>query len=164
VGTRVRVRPSVSDPAFGWGSVSHGEIGVISSINGTDCEIDFPSQSGWSGRLDELERVGGGGLEDSDAAEEVEEPSSFLRMRDGTSANEGEAAATSGEAAAQWEGQVQLAPEVIWGRAAGTLSLLIARLGGEILQESLSSGALPTLKAEEGQAVDPGDALLFFDK
>ena len=54
VGDRVRVKPSVTKPRYGWGSVSHESIGIITSINGRDCYVDFLEQSGWTGQLKEM--------------------------------------------------------------------------------------------------------------
>ena len=34
VGSRVRVRASVSSPSSGWGSVSHADVGTVASISG----------------------------------------------------------------------------------------------------------------------------------
>lgn len=57
VGDRVRVKSSVRTPYFDWGSVQHGDIGVITSINGGDAECDFDAQTGWSALLSEMEKV-----------------------------------------------------------------------------------------------------------
>tara|TARA_B110000208_G_scaffold45824_1_gene60773 strand:+ start:214 stop:1413 length:1200 start_codon:yes stop_codon:yes gene_type:complete len=61
VGDKVRVKSSVSKPSHGWGSVKAGDVGTLTSISGTGCTIKFPKQSGWSGKVAEIERVGGGG-------------------------------------------------------------------------------------------------------
>ena len=56
VGDAVRVKATVSSPAYGWGAVTPGMEGTITSIRPPDCVVDFPSgNSGWSGRLDEME-------------------------------------------------------------------------------------------------------------
>ena len=60
VGDRVRVKASVTSPAHGWGSVRAGDVGTVASISGTKITVDFPSQSGWSGKLAEMEKQGGG--------------------------------------------------------------------------------------------------------
>ncbi len=44
-------------PAKGWGSVKRYDEGVLKSISGADCDVDFPNQSGWSGLLSEFELV-----------------------------------------------------------------------------------------------------------
>ena len=50
VGDIVHVRPSVSAPKHGWGTVKPSEVGVLHSIDGTGgCQVNFPSMSGWSG-------------------------------------------------------------------------------------------------------------------
>ena len=59
VGDRVRVKASVTSPAHGWGSVSAGDFGTVVSISGTGVKVDFPKQSGWSGKLAEMEKNGG---------------------------------------------------------------------------------------------------------
>ena len=55
VGDRVRVKASVTSPAHGWGSVRAGDVGTVASISGTKITVDFPRQSGWSGKLAEME-------------------------------------------------------------------------------------------------------------
>lgn len=57
-GQRVRVRPSVSEPSAGWGSVSHRSRGTLKSI-GMDGRviIDFQEQAGWVGTALEVEPV-----------------------------------------------------------------------------------------------------------
>ncbi len=59
VGDRVRVRPTVDTPKYKWGSVSHGSVGVVTSIapNGRDLTVDFPQQSNWTGLFSEMEVV-----------------------------------------------------------------------------------------------------------
>ena len=56
VGDRVRVKRSVSNPMYGWGSVSHASSGTLTEIQDDgDVKIDFTSRSGWNGRLEEIE-------------------------------------------------------------------------------------------------------------
>lgn len=58
IGDVVRVKPSVSSPSYGFGSVSHSSVGTLQSISDDgNCKIDFPEQSDWTGRLLELETV-----------------------------------------------------------------------------------------------------------
>lgn len=52
------MRPGLSSVRFGWGSVTAASVGVVSSINGERCEIDFPAQSSWSGVVEEMQLVG----------------------------------------------------------------------------------------------------------
>ncbi len=58
VGARVRV--VCEKPAKGWGSVKRYDEGVLKSISGADCVIDFEKHKGWAGLLSELELVAGG--------------------------------------------------------------------------------------------------------
>ncbi|KAM7290215.1 E3 ubiquitin-protein ligase HERC2 isoform X3 [Ixodes scapularis] len=59
VGDRVRVRPTVSQPKYKWGSVSRSSVGTVTSISrtGRDVTVDFPQQSNWMGLVSEMERV-----------------------------------------------------------------------------------------------------------
>lgn len=53
VGTKVRVKADVKEPRFGWGSVKHESVGVVTELrsDGTSCKIDFPKQSGKSAKI-----------------------------------------------------------------------------------------------------------------
>eukprot|EP00665_Eupelagonemidae_sp_cell47_P017107 gene17107-biopygen5940 len=53
-GMEVRVRDGVN-PRFGWHEVSPGDVGVVTSIVGDVCEINFPARSGWAGMVKEME-------------------------------------------------------------------------------------------------------------
>ena len=44
-------------PGYGWGSVKPGDSGKVASITGDNCSVHFPQDSGWSGKLDEMELV-----------------------------------------------------------------------------------------------------------
>ncbi|KAK7864133.1 hypothetical protein R5R35_007650 [Gryllus longicercus] len=59
VGDRVRVKPSVRNPKYKWGSVTHGSVGVVTGIssNGRDLTVDFPQQNSWTGVVAEMEVV-----------------------------------------------------------------------------------------------------------
>ncbi|XP_042145750.1 E3 ubiquitin-protein ligase HERC2 isoform X2 [Ixodes scapularis] len=65
VGDRVRVRPTVSQPKYKWGSVSRSSVGTVTSEcsalsisrTGRDVTVDFPQQSNWMGLVSEMERV-----------------------------------------------------------------------------------------------------------
>jgi Ca2+-binding EF-hand superfamily protein len=60
VGSKVRVKKSVTEPKYKWGGVSHESEGTLTSLESNgDCRIDFPGKSGWMGRVDEVELVGG---------------------------------------------------------------------------------------------------------
>jgi len=62
VGSRVRVKKSVSAPAYGWGGVEHGMEGVVIKIDSDgDLKVDFPGYTGWSCKASEMEAVGGDG-------------------------------------------------------------------------------------------------------
>ena len=55
-GDYVRVKRSVTSPAYGWGAVSHSSVGTFRSHSSDDRVIvDFPEQSGWFAKVDELE-------------------------------------------------------------------------------------------------------------
>ncbi|XP_043075914.1 tripartite motif-containing protein 6 isoform X2 [Puntigrus tetrazona] len=56
-GARVRVKPTISTPAHGWGSVTKKSIGVVVAINGIKVTVNFPEQSGWTGIVSEMEVV-----------------------------------------------------------------------------------------------------------
>ena len=63
VGAQVQVKDSVSEPICGWGSVSHGDCGTVTSLNGgTKCpvRVDFDSHKDWGCVSSELEPCGGG--------------------------------------------------------------------------------------------------------
>lgn len=59
VGDKVRVKASVSVPAFEWGNVSPDDVGTVSTIGGanSDLIIDFPAQPGWMAQSQEMELV-----------------------------------------------------------------------------------------------------------
>ena len=57
VGDRVRVRQGVERPAYQWGAVRRTSEGTVTRIYGERCDVDFPEQLGWMGRVDEMERV-----------------------------------------------------------------------------------------------------------
>jgi hypothetical protein len=61
VGSRVRVKQSVSVPAYGWGGVKHGMVGVVIKIDSDgDLKVDFPgTATGWNCKPSEMEAVGG---------------------------------------------------------------------------------------------------------
>ncbi|CAE7771311.1 HERC2, partial [Symbiodinium sp. CCMP2456] len=54
VGYLVRVRDGVI-PSYGWGDTTPGDVGKVVSVSGENVNVNFTSQSGWSGRLDEME-------------------------------------------------------------------------------------------------------------
>ncbi|XP_048062451.1 E3 ubiquitin/ISG15 ligase TRIM25 isoform X3 [Megalobrama amblycephala] len=56
-GARVRVKPTISTPAHGWGSVTKHSIGVVVAIDGTKVTVNFPEQSNWTGTVSEMEAV-----------------------------------------------------------------------------------------------------------
>ncbi|XP_051731605.1 uncharacterized protein LOC127502618 [Ctenopharyngodon idella] len=56
-GARVRVKPTISTPAHGWGSVTMHSIGVVVAIDGTKVTVNFPEQSKWTGTVSEMEAV-----------------------------------------------------------------------------------------------------------
>ena len=59
-GVVVRVRRDVTSPSFGWGAVTHDQIGVLRSRNQQDeCKVAFESvgQGRWNCRANELEVV-----------------------------------------------------------------------------------------------------------
>ncbi|CAE7438569.1 unnamed protein product [Symbiodinium sp. CCMP2456] len=56
VGDFVKVQDGVT-PAYGWGAVKPGQWGKLVSISGDNCTVHFPSHSGWSGKLEEMELI-----------------------------------------------------------------------------------------------------------
>ncbi|KAA0163885.1 hypothetical protein FNF28_04079 [Cafeteria roenbergensis] len=62
VGARVRVKPSVSSPKYGWGPVSAGDVGTIVGFDSDgDMQVNFPGKaSSWTGFPPEMELVSGG--------------------------------------------------------------------------------------------------------
>ncbi|XP_077076094.1 E3 ubiquitin/ISG15 ligase TRIM25-like isoform X3 [Siphateles boraxobius] len=56
-GARVRVKPTISTPANGWGSVTNHSIGEVVAIDGTKVTVNFPEQSNWTGIVSEMEAV-----------------------------------------------------------------------------------------------------------
>ncbi|RLU17868.1 hypothetical protein DMN91_010107 [Ooceraea biroi] len=59
VGDKVRVKASVVEPKYNWGSVNHHCVGVVTAItnNGKNVSVDFPQQHGWTGCITEMEKV-----------------------------------------------------------------------------------------------------------
>ena len=57
VGEFARVRAGVAVPRYQWGRVRPGEVGVIVQIQGAVVTMAFPSQGGWKGALEEMERA-----------------------------------------------------------------------------------------------------------
>ncbi|KAA0163887.1 hypothetical protein FNF28_04081 [Cafeteria roenbergensis] len=57
VGARVRVKPSVSSPKYGWGSVSAGDVGTVKSVESDSrMRVDFPGKnSNWLADPSEME-------------------------------------------------------------------------------------------------------------
>ncbi|KAF4099524.1 E3 ubiquitin-protein ligase TRIM36 [Onychostoma macrolepis] len=56
-GVRVRVKPTISTPDHGWGSVTKHSIGVVVAIDGTKVTVNFSEQSNWTGIVSEMEVV-----------------------------------------------------------------------------------------------------------
>lgn len=55
VGDEVTLDPSIMEPYYGWGSVKHGDIGIVTPTTERDrVRVNFPTQSGWSARPHEL--------------------------------------------------------------------------------------------------------------
>eukprot|EP00900_Chrysochromulina_parva_P003218 jgi/Chrpa1/12898/Chrysochromulina_OHIO_Genome00021154-RA len=58
VGDVVRVKPSVSKPAYGWGSVTHNSVGIVIRVDSDgDLKVDWPNSPGWNGKSSEMELV-----------------------------------------------------------------------------------------------------------
>ncbi|KAL0220351.1 hypothetical protein RCL1_000205 [Eukaryota sp. TZLM3-RCL] len=59
VGDYVRVKSTVSQPAFQWGNVRPGDVGKLISINidNGECRVSFSSHQNWHAKLEELEVV-----------------------------------------------------------------------------------------------------------
>jgi hypothetical protein len=73
IGSRVRVKQSVSAPAYGWGCVKHGMVGVVTKIDSDgDLKVSFPGiVTGWNCRPSDMEVVGGRNLILQDRTEEA---------------------------------------------------------------------------------------------
>ena len=57
-GDRVRVKSTVLQPRYKWGSVTHQSVGTVVGFNKRgNAIIDFPEQSGWNALLSELDIV-----------------------------------------------------------------------------------------------------------
>ena len=55
---RVRVKRSVSNPTYGWGSVAHDKVGIVKRVDPDgDLKVDFPEHSGWTGKSSEMEVI-----------------------------------------------------------------------------------------------------------
>lgn len=102
VGDRVRVYQGLS-PSCGWGSVSAGDEGVVKSVSGESCRVDFPAQSGWNGRLHEMEIVRLSGPASAAtpasaaASADAVTPGARVRVREGVSPSYGFGAVSPGE-------------------------------------------------------------------
>ena len=57
IGSKVRVKLSVSKPQFGWGSVKSGDIGTVTAVTKSKLTVDFPRQKSWKGACSEMEVV-----------------------------------------------------------------------------------------------------------
>eukprot|EP00047_Mylnosiga_fluctuans_P004441 m.234548 g.234548 ORF g.234548 m.234548 type:complete len:1138 (+) comp12675_c0_seq1:83-3496(+) len=58
VGDYVRVKRTIVSPQFGWGGVSHADIGQLTNVEDSGrCTVQFPENSSWSAWLYELDRV-----------------------------------------------------------------------------------------------------------
>lgn len=57
VGDRVRVKPDVGEPLYGWGEIEADSVGVVKKILNDCVGIDFPEQKGWVAKIEELELV-----------------------------------------------------------------------------------------------------------
>ncbi|KAL0216548.1 hypothetical protein P9112_008732 [Eukaryota sp. TZLM1-RC] len=59
VGDRVRVKPSVSEPKYKFGNVSHSDIGTVKRVDGNFLRIDFENHRNWAGYAPDLELAEG---------------------------------------------------------------------------------------------------------
>jgi len=57
VGHNVCVKDSLGEPRTGWNGVSHGEVGKVTKVSGTDIQIDFPRHKDWKGHVDDMENI-----------------------------------------------------------------------------------------------------------
>lgn len=57
-GRAVRVRPSVREPQFRWGAVTHSSVGRLARVDDGHAHVDFPQQSRWHCLLSEIEVEG----------------------------------------------------------------------------------------------------------
>jgi hypothetical protein len=63
-GTLVRIKRTVTEPTYGWGSVTHNSIGVFIGTDDVDGDwvVDFPRNKGWHGLSFEFEIINEDGL------------------------------------------------------------------------------------------------------
>lgn len=57
LGDLVRVRPSISNPRYQWGSVTHASVGTLVDIKGQRVTVYFHEQHSWIGLMREIELV-----------------------------------------------------------------------------------------------------------
>jgi hypothetical protein len=56
IGDRVRVKASVAQVAYGWGTVKHGDVGVVRSVeSAAHMTVNFERQEGWGANPSEME-------------------------------------------------------------------------------------------------------------
>jgi hypothetical protein len=79
VGCRVQVWPSVSNPKFGWGPVTHSSVGTVTDVSGSLITVYFQEQSGWLGHLGEVCVVSASFADFSAGEESVYCPLIFMR-------------------------------------------------------------------------------------
>ncbi|XP_051954723.1 tripartite motif-containing protein 75 [Xyrauchen texanus] len=56
-GAKVRVKPSIITPVYGWGCVTKDSIGVVLDFDDTNVTVNFPEQSNWTGIVSEIEAL-----------------------------------------------------------------------------------------------------------
>ena len=57
IGDSVRVKASVNQPRFQWGSVTHASVGVVDRLDDDgDIFVEFGFSRPWRGRQDEMEK------------------------------------------------------------------------------------------------------------
>lgn len=58
VGARVKLKPSIVRPIYGWGScITHSSIGIVAAIDGEEVWVKFKGHEDWHAKLFELKAV-----------------------------------------------------------------------------------------------------------
>merc|ERR1712176_1514732 len=62
VGTKVQVKPCLTELQYGWGEVTRASIGIVSSIDEDEgaAFVDFPEATSWYAKLSDIQPVQAG--------------------------------------------------------------------------------------------------------
>eukprot|EP00928_Gymnodinium_smaydae_P020505 TRINITY_DN17922_c0_g1_i1.p1 TRINITY_DN17922_c0_g1~~TRINITY_DN17922_c0_g1_i1.p1 ORF type:complete len:1327 (-),score=191.01 TRINITY_DN17922_c0_g1_i1:399-4379(-) len=58
VGSRVKIRPGLKTPAYGWGGVTAESVGIVLKLDGQVMTVRFPQHNTWKGLASELTSAG----------------------------------------------------------------------------------------------------------